>query len=148
MRGIEEADIFWLLFPSNGLRSTCFDEFGFAMGPFAVADLSGLDIAWRMRRARAANRDPLQFELPDQLDLARQNNRHLAFGFGIHQCAGLSLARLEGRIAIGRFLQLGHRRQLVLGCDGRHQRQRQRLLPSTVPTQPKRLPKLLTRRLW
>jgi len=53
----------------------------------------------------AANRDPLQFELPDQLDLARQNNRHLAFGFGIHQCAGLSLARLEGRIAIGRFLQ-------------------------------------------
>ena len=33
-----------------------------------------------------------------------QNNRHLAFGFGIHQCAGLSLARLEGRIAIGRFL--------------------------------------------
>ncbi|MDP2019522.1 MAG: cytochrome P450, partial [Hydrogenophaga sp.] len=32
-------------------------------------------------------------------------NKHLAFGFGIHQCAGLSLARLEGRIAIGRFLQ-------------------------------------------
>ena len=41
----------------------------------------------------------------DVLDLARRNNRHLAFGFGIHQCAGLSLARLEGRIAIGRFLQ-------------------------------------------
>lgn len=33
-------------------------DFGFAMGPFAVADLSGLDIAWRMRRARAASRDP------------------------------------------------------------------------------------------
>ncbi len=32
--------------------------FGFAMGPFAVADLSGLDIAWRMRRAQAAKRDP------------------------------------------------------------------------------------------
>jgi cytochrome P450 len=53
----------------------------------------------------AANRDPAQFAQPDELDLARQNNRHLAFGFGIHQCAGLSLARLEGRIAIGRFLQ-------------------------------------------
>lgn len=53
----------------------------------------------------AANRDPAQFENPEQLDLGRENNRHLAFGFGIHQCAGLSLARLEGRIAVGRFLQ-------------------------------------------
>jgi cytochrome P450 len=53
----------------------------------------------------AANRDPVQFARPDVLDLTRENNRHLAFGFGIHQCAGLSLARLEGRIAIGRFLQ-------------------------------------------
>jgi cytochrome P450 len=52
----------------------------------------------------AANRDPAQFAHPDVLDLGRENNRHLAFGFGIHQCAGLSLARLEGRIAIGRFL--------------------------------------------
>jgi cytochrome P450 len=53
----------------------------------------------------AANRDPAQFQDPDVLTLSRENNRHLAFGFGIHQCAGLSLARLEGRIAIGRFLQ-------------------------------------------
>jgi cytochrome P450 len=53
----------------------------------------------------AANRDPAQFDRPEVLDLTRENNRHLAFGFGIHQCAGLSLARLEGRIAMGRFLQ-------------------------------------------
>ncbi len=53
----------------------------------------------------AANRDPAQFAQPHVLNLRRSENRHLAFGFGIHQCAGLSLARLEGRIAIGRFLE-------------------------------------------
>ncbi len=53
----------------------------------------------------AANRDPAQFTDPEMLNLAREGNKHLAFGFGIHQCAGLSLARLEGRIAIGRFLR-------------------------------------------
>jgi cytochrome P450 len=53
----------------------------------------------------AANRDPAAFAQPEVFDLRREGNRHLAFGFGIHQCAGLSLARLEGRIAIGRFLE-------------------------------------------
>ena len=53
----------------------------------------------------AANRDPAQYPEPEVLNLRRQGNKHLAFGFGPHQCAGLSLARLEGRIAIGRFLQ-------------------------------------------
>jgi cytochrome P450 len=52
----------------------------------------------------AANRDPFQFNAPESLDLRRTPNKHLSFGFGVHQCAGLSLARLEGRVAIGRFL--------------------------------------------
>ncbi len=53
----------------------------------------------------AANRDPAVFEQPNTLNLARTPNKHLAFGFGIHQCAGLSLARLEGRIAVQSFLE-------------------------------------------
>ena len=39
------------------------------------------------------------------MDISRQPNKHLAFAGGPHLCAGLSLARLEGRIAIGRFLE-------------------------------------------
>lgn len=53
----------------------------------------------------AANRDPRQFAEPDRLDLGRKPNRHLAFGQGPHLCAGFSLARMEGRIAISRFLK-------------------------------------------
>ncbi len=52
----------------------------------------------------AANRDPAQFGDAETLNLERLENRHLAFGLGIHQCAGLSLARLEGRVAISRFM--------------------------------------------
>jgi cytochrome P450 len=52
----------------------------------------------------AANRDPAHFADPENLDIARTPNRHLAFGTGAHQCAGMALARLEGTIAISRFL--------------------------------------------
>jgi cytochrome P450 len=52
----------------------------------------------------AANRDPKQFADPENLDIARAPNRHLAFGTGAHQCAGMALARLEGAIAMSRFL--------------------------------------------
>ncbi|HEY2526664.1 MAG TPA: cytochrome P450 [Xanthobacteraceae bacterium] len=52
----------------------------------------------------AANRDPAQFPDPDRLDIRRSPNRHLAFGLGIHACAGMSLARMEARIAIGKLV--------------------------------------------
>ncbi|NDA38413.1 MAG: cytochrome P450, partial [Acidimicrobiia bacterium] len=52
----------------------------------------------------AANRDPRQFENPDEVILDRENNRHVAFGSGIHRCAGSNLARLEVRVALQTWL--------------------------------------------
>ncbi|MVU81181.1 crotonase [Nocardia sp. ET3-3] len=53
---------------------TALTEFGFAMGPFAVADMSGLDIAWRMRTARADRRDPRE-RYPDVADTLCEQGR-------------------------------------------------------------------------
>jgi len=53
----------------------------------------------------SANRDERQFKNPDTLDLGRENNNHLAFGFGAHYCLGAPLARLEAQIAINTLLR-------------------------------------------
>jgi len=48
----------------------------------------------------AANRDPEQFARPHEFDVARDPNRHIAFGAGVHHCLGAALGRLEARIAL------------------------------------------------
>lgn len=53
----------------------------------------------------AANRDPEAFDAADRFDIGRRLNRHLAFAAGPHQCAGMSLARMEARIAVDLFVR-------------------------------------------
>jgi len=54
---------------------------------------------------QGANRDPGHFSAPDELDIDRPENHHLAFGYGVHQCLGQPLARLELQIAYPALLR-------------------------------------------
>jgi len=65
--------------------------------PMKEGDLITIAIA-------AANRDPKYFPDPDRFDVGRNPNKHLAFASGVHVCAGMNVARMEGRVALERFL--------------------------------------------
>ena len=71
-----------------------------SIGGHAIAPQTNLHLC-----IGAANRDPEVFDRPTEFDITRRPNRHLAFAGGPHVCVGLTLARMEGRIAIERFLR-------------------------------------------
>ena len=53
----------------------------------------------------AANRDPEAFENANRVIIDRQRNRHVAFGVGLHRCAGSNLARMELRVAVEEWMK-------------------------------------------
>lgn len=73
----------------------------------APARVGGVDVepgSWLLLPYPAANRDPERFEAPDEIRLDRADNRHAAFGLGVHRCLGADLARMEIRVALERWL--------------------------------------------
>ena len=65
----------------------------------------------------SANRDPDYFEKPDELLLDRENNRHMAFGVGVHRCLGSNLARMELRVGLSAWLERYPRFELAVEPD-------------------------------
>jgi len=74
--------------------------------PFGMWILTRYDDAVMvLRDPRFGRAGIAHFADPDRLNVARRENRHIAFGFGIHFCLGAPLARVEGQIAIGTLLR-------------------------------------------
>lgn len=98
------------------LIPTAVEEFLRAYSPVTMARIATQDTTLGDREVKegerivlsfpAANRDPKMFENPEDVIIDRQVNRHVAFGSGIHRCAGSNLARLEMQVAIAEFLKM------------------------------------------
>jgi len=98
------------------LMPTAIEEFLRAYSPVTMARVATRDTMLGDREVRqgerimltfpAANRDPAMFENPEEVIIDRQKNRHIAFGSGIHRCAGSNLARMEMTVAIEEFLKM------------------------------------------
>ncbi|MEM8923909.1 MAG: cytochrome P450 [Actinomycetota bacterium] len=111
------------------LIPTAVEEFLRAYAPVTMArvvakdhEIGGCPVSegdWMLLPFPAANRDPEQFEHPDQVIIDRAKNRHSAFGLGIHRCVGSNLARLELRVAIEEFLLAHPVFSLAEGADVR-----------------------------
>ena len=100
----------------QGLLPTAVDEFLRYESPIQLTDRAVVEDCeiggQELRRGQmavavlaAANRDPARFPSPDQLDVGRTDNTHLAFGQGNHFCLGSQLAKLEAEVAIGALLR-------------------------------------------
>ncbi|WP_431897054.1 cytochrome P450 [Nonomuraea sp. bgisy101] len=98
-----------------GLLPTAMEELLRAYAPVTMARLVRDDMHWRgvdmkaddwiLLSFPAANRDPAQFDLADEVVIDREVNRHAAFGLGIHRCVGSHLARMELRVALEVWLE-------------------------------------------
>jgi cytochrome P450 len=96
------------------LLPTAVEEFLRAYAPVTMARVVEKDVEiagtmlkageWCLLPFPAANRDPEQFERADEVIIDRAENRHSAFGLGIHRCIGSNLARLELTVALERWL--------------------------------------------
>ncbi|MFG2072381.1 cytochrome P450 [Nonomuraea maritima] len=105
------------------LLPTAMEEFLRAYAPVTMARLVKEDMQWNgvqmnaddwvLLSFPAANRDPSQFERPDEVVIDREVNRHVAFGLGIHRCVGSHLARMELRVALEVWMERIPRFSLV-----------------------------------
>jgi cytochrome P450 len=94
---------------------TAVEEFLRAYAPVTMARLVAKDFEfkgcpmkegdWLLLPFPAANRDPDVFPRADEVVLDRVENRHAAFGLGIHRCLGSNLARMELRVALEEWMK-------------------------------------------